>query len=107
MRVSGARVTPLLTVWSWMPWVHLPAMLWGAATEFFHLVCPLTPLENHLRRQGGGETYSGDFIERYLVPIIYPEALTQELQLLLGSALLLFNIVVYAYLWRRAWPRAV
>jgi hypothetical protein len=86
----------LLTLhWRWMPVVHLPAVLWGAAVELFGWVCPLTPLENLLRRAGGGEGYSVDFIERYLVPLLYPDGLTRELQLLLGGAVVAVNAVIY------------
>lgn len=87
--------------WPWFPWVHLPAMLWGAATELLHIVCPLTPLENSLRARAGGSGYSGDFIAHYIVPLIYPGNLTHTLQWVLGGALLAFNMVLYFYLWRR------
>ncbi len=99
----------LLTVkWRWVPWIHIPAMLWGAATEFFHIVCPLTPLENSFRARSGAGGYSGDFVDQYLLPVIYPEALTNTIQWLLGAALVLFNVVVYTYLWRRnLWRRSV
>ena len=99
----------LLTIkWQWLVWIHVPAMLWGAATEFFHIVCPLTPLENSLRARSGAGGYSGDFVNQYLLPVIYPEALTSTIQWLLGGALVLFNVSVYTYLWRRnLWRRNV
>jgi len=90
--------------WRWFPWLHLPAMLWGAATEFFHIVCPLTPLENSLRARAGDSGYSGDFITHYIVPVIYPDNLTAQLQWVLGTALVVFNTLLYlylVYLWRR------
>lgn len=87
--------------WLRVVWVHLPALLWGAATEFFGLVCPLTPLENHLRRLGNEAGYSGDFVANYVVPIVYPGSLTREIQWLLGGLLILFNLVVYAFVVRR------
>lgn len=77
-------------------WLHLPAALWGAVIEFSGWVCPLTPLENHLRALAGDKPYSGDFIERYLVPLIYPAALTRNLQMLLGIGCVTINIVLYA-----------
>lgn len=88
--------------WQWLAWIHIPAMLWGAATEFFHLVCPLTPLENSLRAKSGAGGYSGDFVSQYLVPVIYPEQLTDSVQWLLGGTLVVFNVAVYSLLWRRA-----
>lgn len=77
-------------------WLHLPAALWGAVIEFSGWVCPLTPLENHFRALAGDKPYSGDFIERYLVPLIYPAALTRNLQMLLGIGCVTINIVLYA-----------
>ncbi len=87
--------------WSWMPWIHLPALAWGATVEFTGWICPLTPLENALRRAGGAAGYTESFIERYLLPLIYPGELTRELQFVFGGLLLLINIVVYAIVWRR------
>ncbi len=87
--------------WRWVPWAHVPAVVWGAAVEFFGCFCPLTPLENALRRQGGSVGYSGGFIERYLMPLIYPEELTREIQLLLGCVLVVLNLAVYLVVWRR------
>ncbi len=87
--------------WHWTPWLHLPALAWGATVEFTGWICPLTPLENALRQAGGAAAYAESFIERYLLPLIYPGALTRELQFLLGGALLLINVVVYAIVWHR------
>jgi hypothetical protein len=82
--------------WRWMPWLHLPALAWGATVEFTGWYCPLTPLENTLRRAGGEAGYAGGFIEHYLLPLLYPAALTRDMQLLLGAGLVAFNLVVYA-----------
>lgn len=81
--------------------LHLPAMAWAALIEFAGWGCPLTPLENWLRRAAGEAAYEGDFLERYLVPLIYPPGLTRSHQVALGIALLAFNLVVYSVLWRR------
>jgi hypothetical protein len=87
--------------WRRTMWVHLPAMVWGASVEFWGWFCPLTPLEKFLRRAGDSADYSGGFIEQYLLPLIYPGQLTREVQIVLGSALVLVNVVVYAIVWRR------
>ncbi len=91
--------------WRWVPWVHLPAAAWGASVEVFGWFCPLTPLENWLRRASGSAGYSGGFIERYLMPIVYPAELTRELQLLLGCFLVVVNLAIYLVVWRRRPPR--
>jgi len=88
--------------WRWMPWLHVPALAWGGFIEFTGLICPLTPLENALRRAGGLEGYSQSFIERYVVPVVYPAELTREFQELMGIVLVGLNALIYAYLaWRR------
>lgn len=88
----------------WLVVLHLPAALWGAAIEFTGGICPLTPLENHLRRLGGGTGYTGDFVERYLLPVLYPAHLTLSLQQALGGVVVLVNLVAYVLAWR-AWRR--
>lgn len=75
----------LVLKWRWIAWLHLPAAVWGAVVEFTGWICPLTPLENWLREQGGEASYRSDFIAQYLLPVLYPEDLTRDLQLLLGT----------------------
>jgi hypothetical protein len=84
-----------------LAWLHLPAVAWGAFVELSGSICPLTPLEVTLRRGAGEAGYGGDFIEHYLVSLIYPAGLTRELQMALGAAVLLLNLIVYFILWRR------
>ena len=91
----------LLLRWPRLAWLHLPAALWGVAVEMLGGVCPLTPLENHFRRLGGGSGYSGGFVERYLVPLIYPEQLSRGDQIVLGAAVLAVNLLAYGLAWRR------
>ena len=87
--------------WPRAAWFHLPAALWGAGIEFAQGICPLTPLENHFRDLGGEAGYAGGFVEHYLLPVLYPAALTRELQWTLGIGLVAFNLAVYALLWWR------
>ncbi len=92
----------LLTLrWRWFPWVHLPAAVWGGFVEVTGRICPLTPLENWLRRAGGGSTYEGDFVGHVLGAIVYPPSLTREVQLALAAVLILVNAVIYLVVWRR------
>ena len=76
--------------------IHLPAAVWGATVEIFGWICPLTPLENHFRRLAGVGEYSGDFVARYLLPLIYPENLTVTTQQLLGGLVIVVNVIFYA-----------
>jgi len=87
--------------WRWIPWLHLPAAAWGGFVELTGRICPLTPLENWLRNAAGGPAYEGDFIEHYLVPIVYPPSLTRDIQLALGGLLLILNGAIYTIVWRR------
>lgn len=87
--------------WPRVVWLHLPCAIWGAWVELAGWVCPLTPLEVELRRKGGLEGYSGGFIENYITPVVYPEALTRAGQLVLGIAVLVLNAFLYWRLWRR------
>ncbi len=81
--------------------LHVPAIAWGVWTEFTGTVCPLTPLENALRRVAGDAGYAGGFVEHYLVPLIYPTDLTPRLQIELGSLALIVNIAIYGFVcWR-------
>lgn len=90
----------LVLRWRWIAWLHLPAAAWGAVVEFTGWICPLTPLENWLRVQGGEVGYEQDFVARYLLPLLYPGDLTRDLQLLLGSVVVVLNAALYWWLWR-------
>jgi hypothetical protein len=90
----------LVLRWRSFAWVHVPAVLWAALIEFAGWVCPLTPLENWLRETGGASAYSQGFIEHYILPVLYPAALTRNLQVVLGISVLILNLAVYAWIWR-------
>jgi hypothetical protein len=92
----------LLVRWPKLGWLQLPAAAWGAYIEFSGGICPLTPLENTLRVRGGGRAYSGDFVNRYLLPILYPENLTLPIQLVLGGVVVGVNLAAYAWAYQ-AW----
>ena len=85
----------------WILWMHVPAVLWGVGIEWAGAVCPLTLVENWLRNQAGEDGYTGDFIQRYILPTLYPAGLTRDIQIMLGAAALTINIAVYFWLWRR------
>jgi hypothetical protein len=88
--------------WKWAACLHLPAVIWAAAIEFRHGICPLTPLEQGLRRAAGEAGYSGGFIEHYLIPIIYPSGLEEGFQYVLGILVIVINLAVYCWvLFRR------
>jgi hypothetical protein len=80
--------------WRWLPWIHVPAVLWAGFVELSGRVCPLTTLENWLR-QGGGSALWGGFIEHYLVPLVYPAELTRLIQIGLGAGVAILNAGIY------------
>jgi hypothetical protein len=102
--VGGAFLT-----WRWprVVWVHIPVVVYGALVEFAGFTCPLTLLENNLRRRAGEAGYSGGFIDHYLVKVIYPPGLTHGMQIGLGVLVLIVAIIGYWGLLRRlGWIRA-
>jgi Protein of Unknown function (DUF2784) len=90
----------LVLGWPRLAFVHLPAAAWGVLIEFAGWVCPLTPLEQSLRLKAGEQGYSGSFVEHYLLPVLYPSALTRTVQLVLGGLVIAINLCVYGYLVR-------
>ncbi|MGB5261085.1 MAG: DUF2784 domain-containing protein [Gammaproteobacteria bacterium] len=92
----------LVARWWRVVFVHLPAAAWGALLEFYGWLCPLTPWEKQLRLAAGEEDYSGGFITHYLLPILYPEGLTQSVQVWLGTGVIVINLLIYAWIvWRK------
>ncbi|MBA3260394.1 MAG: DUF2784 domain-containing protein [Gemmatimonadales bacterium] len=87
--------------WRRVMWLHIPAAIWGALIEFGGWICPLTPLEKWLRARAGGAGYEGGFIEHYVIPVLYPGALTRGMQFALGAVVVAINLSVYAYVLRR------
>jgi hypothetical protein len=85
----------LLFRWPRVAFVHLPAAAWGVLIELNHWICPLTPLEQSMRRAAGEQGYTGGFIDHYIIPLIYPEGLTPEIQWVLGAIVLLINAAIY------------
>lgn len=82
-------------------WLHIPAAIWGMLIEFIGWICPLTPLENHFRELSGEQGYEGSFIDHYLLPLVYPDWLTNKTQYALGGLVLAVNAAIYFWLWRR------
>jgi len=65
--------------WSWVRnrWfrlAHLAAIAVVALQSWLGLICPLTTLEMHLRRQAGAADYPGSFVAHWLGTLLYYEA---------------------------------
>ena len=91
----------LVARWPRLVWAHIPAAVWGVLIELAGWMCPLTPLENWLRRRACERGYETSFVEYYLLPVIYPEALTRNVQFVLAAFVLVANVALYAFVVRR------
>ncbi len=91
----------LVARWPRLTWLHLPTVAWAIWIEFTGGICPLTPLENWLRLQGGEAGYAGGFIQHYIGSVIYPGEITMTLRILLGLGLLAINLGLYIWIFRR------
>jgi len=94
----------LVARWWRLVVLHLPSVVWAVLIELRGWHCPLTHVENWLRGRGDSSGYGGGFVERYIVPIVYPEILTREQQMVLGVAVLVVNGAAYLFLTSR-WMR--
>ena len=91
----------LVVRWRWLVWIHVPLALWAAVVELTGWPCPLTPLEHWLRNKSGMAVQDIGFVEGYLLPLIYPTALTRGLQIVLGAIVLGMNGLIYWWALRR------
>ena len=62
--------------WPWVIWAHVPAVAWAFGLVAIGYECPLTPLEEFLRRRAGEPVAEGGFVDRYIEGVIYPERYT-------------------------------
>ena len=55
----------------WFRLVHLATIFYVAGQAWFNVTCPLTTLENWLRKMGGITSYSSSFIEYWFQKILF------------------------------------
>jgi hypothetical protein len=91
----------LVLRWRFVALLHLPAATWAVFVQTSSNYCPLTSWENQLRLLGGQAGYANSFIDHYLLPVLYPPALTRELEIFLGIVVLVINVGVYAWVMYR------
>lgn len=58
----------------WFRLMHLATILYVAGQAWFGIVCPLTTLENWLRKMAGATGYSSSFIEYWFQKILFYNA---------------------------------
>ena len=88
----------LIIWWRWILWLHLPAVFWAIWIELTGGICPLTPLENWLQIRAGQGAYRGNFVDHYLIPVLYPAGLTRHIQFLMGLFVIIINLALYIYI---------
>lgn len=76
-------------------WVHAPAVIWSAVVNLAGWTCPLTPLEQELRRRASGAGYEGGFVEHYIAPLVYPAGMPRRLELTAAVSITAWNALVY------------
>jgi hypothetical protein len=91
----------LVLRWRRVAWAHIPCAVYGVAIEFFGWICPLTPLEQDLRRLAGEGGYTGGFTEHYIGGLLYPSNWT-SIHVYLGIFVLLVNLALYGWILARA-----
>jgi hypothetical protein len=85
----------------WVALIHLPVLLWASLVNIASWTCPLTPLENALRSLAGQAGYEGGFVEHYIMPLVYPDIMTRDLEIVSGFLVLACNGLIYAFVIRR------
>ena len=56
--------------------------------------------ENLFRQRAGSAGYPGGFVDHYIVSLIYPAGLTRGIEVILGGAVLLMNVIIYMRVFR-------
>jgi Protein of Unknown function (DUF2784) len=86
----------------WIRIVHLVSLAWAVYAELSPgVICPLTTLENYFGQHAGLATYEGDFVTRYLIPIIYQENITYNFQITIVIIVIFINIIAYKIRWKQ------
>ena len=74
--------------------IHWAALAYGLLVEVFNWYCPLTLLEQWLRRLGGNPSYEQSFLAHYLDALIYWDV--PQWVLISGAiAVVLANVAIY------------
>ncbi len=110
--VVGGRTEP------WIGLFHIPLVLWVCSAYIMGWTCPLTPLEQSLRRAAGERGYEGSFVDHYVARLMgfkpeekevhVPTKKERNGQIIIGVWFGLVNLVVYGASWNKyhdaLWP---
>ena len=90
--VFGGLLMLMTTRWMW---AHVVVVLWSSVVNLASWTCPLTPLEQALRRRVG-QSYEGGFVQHYVGAAVYPRGMPRQMELIAGVSVLAGNALVYA-----------
>jgi hypothetical protein len=89
---------------AWVALIHVPLAAWVTAAAIMNWTCPLTPLENHLRKAAGEQGYEGSFVDHILgglaprnPAVNKPKSLTsgRKTQIILGVFVGVLSLVLH------------
>jgi hypothetical protein len=85
--------------WRWPRSIvpHAGVVAWGLAGLAVPVPCPLTDLENALRRRVGEPPLRSGFIDHYVQGVLYPASLTPLVRWLVAAAIVASWLGVYAH----------
>lgn len=87
--------------WRWVIWPHLLAAFWGGLITIFSVECPLTDVENRLRRSAGKDDLPGGFVDTYIEGVLYPERYVDQARALAAVVVILSWLGLVARIRRR------
>lgn len=93
--VVGGLLIPILPT---LVYLHVPVVLWSSVVNLAHWTCPLTPLEQSLRKRAGQGSFEGGWIQHYIEPLVRPLGMPRRMELIAGVSVLLWNVLVYTVL---------
>ncbi len=91
--VLGGFLGLLSAAWLWL---HVPVVVWSSVVNLAGWTCPLTPLEQALRRSAGSAGYEGGCVAHYIGPVVYPQGMPRRLERIAGVSIVAWNAIVYA-----------
>ena len=93
--------------WGWVLRLHVPVSLSILGVNLAGWSCPLTDLEKIVRQRAGGSSYSGGFLDHYLLTPLGVEESATATQLGIYAVAVLPNLIGCCLLARRARARSV
>ena len=88
--------------WRWMRWIHLPSAVLGAGLAFAGWLWPFAGVERWLRDRGALHGYRLNLVDRFLPDAFHPAALPRGVELVIGVAFVIVNVLIYRRVFRRA-----